>query len=57
MDEETFFYKNNLEKAFDSGFDAGLYRGFDNANKEQSKQIIKPKAMNFKEFLKQNGIA
>lgn len=38
------------EKAFDTGFDAGLYRGFENASKENGKQIQKPKAMTFTEF-------
>ena len=42
-----------IENAFDAGYDAGLFRGFENANKVNSKQITKPKAMTFKQFLEQ----
>jgi hypothetical protein len=43
-----------LELAFDSGYDAGLHQGFENANKANSRQITKPIAMTFKQFIEQN---
>lgn len=46
-----------LESAFETGYDAGLYRGFANANKEQSKQIPKPKETTFEQFKRYNSIA
>lgn len=42
-----------LEIAFDSGHDAGLYRGFENANKSNARQTNKPIAMTFKKFMEQ----
>lgn len=50
---ENEHLKCGLENAFDAGYDAGFFRGFENANKVNSKQITKPKAMTFKQFLEQ----
>jgi hypothetical protein len=45
-----------LQLSFDAGFDAGLYRGFESAGKEQSRKIPKPKAMTAKKFMELNNI-